>query len=413
MATETSKLLGTHRLLEQDELFYLRFPFESSGEASLHLWTDSLVGLPVTAALAASIGEPGYVSSTRDLSDDSRSTVKGCRPDFLIKAGNVPIFRLEEKAGMNELHIAEGELRSKSILSTLIYGDFPFNIGVAVAHSLYKFHLMHVGKKRMDKLVVFDLDDENVKNSRMSCISFSYSIGVFLGQLLRHQPLPCPAFPCVGSSIRAESNRYVIFLSLTQYLKVFPSTRPLIFYKRLREALSGVPNLSYIDSSHDAIKTRKDKGTVELKMRVVGYSDLKPQTAIGWLELVRDVLTCLAALHGKGYCHGDVRLANIVYVPEHKDINVPSGWYLIDIEYTCPFADEFIPNYKCSSVLEIAKTYGMSAKLDMFMVGKVLNKIPYDNRVSSLHEINFADKSSGDALTMVKSIIARMNTGDM
>lgn len=410
MHNETMRVLKSNRkscyVAKDSHVLTADFPSESAGENALISWTDYLVSFPIVDVLSRLEAD---VTLTRNLTDESGSTVQSLRPDLLIKVQGFPLFRCEEKYSERRFEKAKQELIKKSILSTLVFGDFPFNVGLTVCNKRFSFFLMNVGESRLHPL--FDVrmtGGSDLIEHRLSCLSFSFSVGFFLGEALRKRPLPTFFFPRPYDVFQKENFRYVSIFNLTTYQKVFPSQRSCDFFEKLRADLKGVTFLSFIDSGNKSISEAmvENQRVIKLTMKVVGYPDLVPRTVKEWLQCLMNVLMCLTGMHRKGYCHGDVRMSNIVYVPQHPDIQGTVGWYLIDIEYACPFQDEgHIPKYANADFAEKVSQVGMSAELDMFMLDDLIRKNMRPHfSLPQLDDVDFSTLSSEAALDLLQTI---------
>ena len=277
--------------------------------------------------------------NTRDMTGTG-ATQRNRRPDFLCYAKGLLIFKGEEKADERQYEKAQKELLYKfGRFSRACFGDIQFMICYAAAGYTLGFYAIGVHDEK--RVSIHPLTDElylRRTGDRLKAFIAVINIMRVIRTIL-------PGIPVVYSAFRTNiihDGTTIYFMIYTVRKTIANGFLPYTEARGMRHEQALQNRLKVLKGMYDAAR-----GCPNLVQAVVGEPMLSPggkyivtMTTTGITEgpknreevkaMTRCVLTGLVRLHQNKYVHRDVRLPNIIKIPDQPP---RTSYVLIDFEH--------------------------------------------------------------------------------
>ena len=356
-------------------LFTIDTKFSGKSESMLHYPIDSMIRIPLEN-FNKYLGGSLPIDIDRDKSD-SGSTTKGTqRPDFLCWINKLLIFKGEEKANVGDFGTAKAELVEKfNVLDPIFFGNVKFMICYAAAGPNVQFYAIDGSKetaKNPNQLIPFTsvLNSSNLVD-RITILRTIVNIARIV--LTISDSIPDVIIPLGKKQKLGHS--YITYYA-NSVVKLVPEVdlpyaqnlnSRVLFLTRMYNHAKGHPGLVQI--KEDPIYV-KDEKAYKVKMTTRGIPcDLKTESDVQ--EMTKCVLTGLARLHTGKYVHRDIRIPNIVFVPEPHD---NFRYVLIDFEHggtNRQKPSEILNGWDQDTLTRTGQYVFLS---DMYQLGKMLER---------------------------------------
>ncbi|KAG2499097.1 hypothetical protein HYH03_003280 [Edaphochlamys debaryana] len=279
-------------------------------------------------------------STNRNAADRSGATVPQLRPDFLCWVRNVLIFKGEEKAGRQQMEDAVAELSAK-MSDTWLEGLGPSSeqppsmLAYAAAGRSMQFFSIRKRAGTVFATPISDVIDLDTIPGRVRALTAACNIWRLLAGF---SSTGMTAAFALGATLRnPDGDRLVTLMpgfirkSIFNFHKVQAPYTSFELLQKLYREMSTYDNPCVIIQARGGdgpAGPRLENDTYVVHLAPVGVPCSKPpETEADVARAVHGVLRGLAALHGKGYVHRDVRWDNVVYLPAER------RWLLIDLEH--------------------------------------------------------------------------------
>jgi hypothetical protein len=346
--------------------------FDDTSKDMVHWGIDSLIRIPLQIFRESLGGGVLPIEMDRNSKDQGTTTVNNKRPDFLCWTNDVLLFKGEEKGDFKDFQIAEHELVDKfDKFDPLNFGNIQFMICYAVAGSNLRFYAINGSPNANSLNRLVSLSDRlDIKNSRdrvsILCIVVNIAriIRTVCGGISR---LIVP----IGKRIKLKKSTITFFddsveklvpLEYLPHMNDFDDR--VAFLLEVYSCAKGHPGLIQIKEGVDPkIRTQ---GTYRVVFETRGRTfQLNSENEAR--EMAHSVLTGLAWLHENDYVHCDIRLPNIVFVPDEE-----YKYILIDFENSNSSGfspSEFLKDWDNRT---LNKKYKYTSQSDLYQFGKML-----------------------------------------
>ncbi|POG62548.1 hypothetical protein GLOIN_2v1810596 [Rhizophagus irregularis DAOM 181602=DAOM 197198] len=312
-------------------LFTIDTKFSGKSESMLHHPIDSMIRIPLEN-FNKYLGGSLPIDIDRDKSD-SGSTTKGTqRPNFLCWIKKLLIFKGEEKANVGDFDTARIELVEKfNVLDPIFFGNIKFLICYAAAGSNVQFYAIDGSK-------------ETVKNPNQLMPLTGVLNSINLVDRI--------------TILRTTVNIARIMLTISDNIT------DMIIPLGKKQKLPGL-----VQIKEDPLFIQ-DQRMYKVKMTTQGIP-CKLNNENDVREMTKCVLTGLARLHAGRYVHRDIRIPNIVFVPEHHD---NFRYVLIDFEHGGMNKQKPGENLNGWDANTLTKSGHYVYLSEMYQLGKMLEK---------------------------------------
>ncbi|CAG8742424.1 18019_t:CDS:2 [Rhizophagus irregularis] len=340
-------------------LFTIDTKFSGKSESMLHHPIDSMIRIPLEN-FNKYLGGSLPIDIDRDKSD-SGSTTKGTqRPNFLCWIKKLLIFKGEEKANVGDFDTARIELVEKfNVLDPIFFGNIKFLICYAAAGSNVQFYAIDGSKetvKNPNQLMPLTgvLNSINLVD-RITILRTTVNIArimLTISDNITDMIIPLGKKQKLGHS-------YITFFA-NSVVKLVPEV-DLPYTQHLQS------RVRFLTSMY---KHAKDQRMYKVKMTTQGIP-CKLNNENDVREMTKCVLTGLARLHAGRYVHRDIRIPNIVFVPEHHD---NFRYVLIDFEHGGMNKQKPGENLNGWDANTLTKSGHYVYLSEMYQLGKMLEK---------------------------------------
>ncbi|GES88402.1 hypothetical protein RCL_jg5311.t1 [Rhizophagus clarus] len=372
----------------------------NKSESMLHYPIDAMIRVPLET-FNKYIGGALPIEIDRDKADSGTTTIGTKRPDFLCWTKKLLLFKGEEKASSGEFNAAVEELEEKfNVLDPICFGKIQFMIGYAIAGSTVRFYAIDgsVEAKKKPSILSPLTSELNASNlvDRFTILRTVVNIARII--LTISDNIPNTLIPLGKRQKLGHS--FITFLSDVVEKIILKVDLPYAtnldnrvnFLKKMYDYAKGHPGLVQVEKGP---LFDKGKGIYRVVMKTRGIpcvSELKNENNVR--EMMKCILTGLARLHQGNFVHRDIRLPNVVYVPESPD---KFNYVLIDFEhgfYNRRACNEKLSGYD-DNTLTTAGYYTTTS--DMYQLGKMLEAL--SSRISSDQGRGFVEELKSKKLT--------------
>eukprot|EP00298_Acanthocystis_sp_HF-20_P011135 c19247_g1_i4.p1 GENE.c19247_g1_i4~~c19247_g1_i4.p1 ORF type:complete len:352 (+),score=42.80 c19247_g1_i4:379-1434(+) len=310
----------------------------------------------------------------------STTTGNKFRPDFVgVLSNGIVFLRGEEKSDQHSVDLALSELNSKMAeWSAHLYGYLPYVFGYAAAGSIIQICVIHPHEnstihKHVTPIVKYDITN---KTSRSCLLQNLLWICTLAPLMTQHLP----------NGVRTHAFATLVRQNKKVTLVFDEDSVTKNFYFSEQECLS-------LRDKFDLLKQLKCKNIPEITQVKITNSVLQvttkpiglvaiPTTKQQLKQAIISVIMALQALHGIGYCHGDIRWDNIVLLAEYRSgfLNTDQ-WMLIDYDLSAPTGTTNI-----TWASHPFKKQKLTFSADWFQVGELLTSPSLGNQFEELNE---------------------------
>ncbi|KAJ3084069.1 hypothetical protein HK102_000766, partial [Quaeritorhiza haematococci] len=261
---------------------------------------------------------PGLITIDRNKADSTAATLNSMRPDWMLWLNGNLIFKGEEKPEQEELGDAIEELTSKfGSMPSIFYGDVSFMICYAAAGAVLGFYVIDRRTGTLhDISPLYRLTD---KSDRLSILCFIFNL---LRLLRTWSPQLGQQLVELGKKVSHNDSKITFYEKYV--LKTVPCTK---LFRYDEEAVT-----DRIDFLRDMYALARNKpglvqgevpyregGSYHVRMSTIGIPLSKRRESMTEADVrnaAKAVLQGLKCLHSASYVHRDIRLANVLYLPE-------------------------------------------------------------------------------------------------
>ncbi|RLN10509.1 hypothetical protein BBJ28_00025772 [Nothophytophthora sp. Chile5] len=270
------------------------------------------------------------VLKCRPRADRTGTTHPRKRPGCVFQYQCVVLMRGEEKSSLVPIPVAVRELTSKMRRwSELFYGDLPYILGYATSGADLQMVAIEIsnGPCRPTPILACNIFMEKARTLKVF-----YNLAFLLREmsLLVNRSSWCNLLPFVPDV--NEKRKLVLLdgaiertITRTQCSSAEDFERLVDVYKTLKgvEVSAGGSPVTHLQTV-EMLREKDDRLVVVLSP--VGSRRVPESDEVS--EWLRAMLTALKHWHSRGYCHGDVRWRNIVFVSSYRSCY----WLLIDMD---------------------------------------------------------------------------------
>ncbi|POM67107.1 Hypothetical protein PHPALM_16938 [Phytophthora palmivora] len=270
---------------------------------------DKLIDITVHICLSRGM----RVNIMRNVEDPTGTSKKKKRPDVIIICNDMVVLRGEEKRAGVDIDIPSLELTTKmNPWSIMRYGQLPFILGYVTSGPRLQIVMINATNGELKVTEVLDINSIHMWN-KSDAIKAFYNLAFIFEQMVvaSRQALPTRWLPCRNRNRRLE----LVKISVGK-----PFTEP-----REIEVIQRTIKRKWYVVFH-AFGTK-----IVAQLTPLGYHR-QPDTEAEVYNWLHDMLTALRNWHACGYCHGDVCMENIVYIPS----STRGYWILIDMDKSHP-----------------------------------------------------------------------------
>jgi len=308
------------------------------------------------------------------------STYAAKRPDFLCLLKDVLLFRGEEKSDLDEFDSAVEDLERKfKMIDPLSFGSIKYCICYAAAASIIRFYVLDGssdGASLPSRLIPLTnkLDFTATRDRIIVIHTIINIIRIFvtIKDALPESPIP------VGKRLKTNSSEIIFFDDFV--MKKIPKDN--LPYSEIMDDRIGFLCKMYMHAKGSIglvqIKNipKLKRRNYEVSLETRGYRHL-PKDENELKTMTWCILMGLKRLHEGGYVHHDIRIPNIIYVPN----NDCSPFVLIDFEdgdYSGKSVEKDLKDWD-EGTLENDRVY--TEQSDLYQFGKLLEK--FDDLLSN------------------------------
>jgi hypothetical protein len=308
---------------------YRQLPSDTDSEDCWHSVYDDLITIPLKT-ISSCRGIEIHIG--RNITDNTGTTKQHLRPDFLVTLeDHLLVLKGEHKNGSTSMQASIDELKSKMSpgWSVLTYGALDYIICFATAGSFIRFFSITKSHELIPISRKF-----NVRK-----IEDCASVFKIVVNLVRVIEVMANYWPPKWSNISVQAYRsisrgYYVVLEFggCDLVKKTSgvSTEDIERLREIHECLMDIPG----DASNLHMVRVYDlkvyPTAINARLGPLGFQTV-PKDARELLMAIYSVLLALRTWHSCGWCHGDIRWSNIVYVP----VTVENGfWMLIDFDHS-------------------------------------------------------------------------------
>ncbi|RLN06497.1 hypothetical protein BBJ28_00026608, partial [Nothophytophthora sp. Chile5] len=340
----------------------LKLKFSPEAVASENSWQeyyDTLLTISTTLCLENKFA----VLKRRNLADTTGTTQLRKRPDCILQHKGVVLMRGEEKRSLVPITASLGELTDKMRRwSVVFYGDLPYILGYATSGADLQMVAIERsdGSCRPTPILACDILTETAR-----ALKVFYNLAFLLREMssLVKRSLWCDLVPFVPN---VNEKRKIVLLdevverTITRSHDVSAADfeRLVNVYKTLAELSAEGSPVTHLQTVEEL---REKNGRLIVELSPVGCIRRPERDEVSkWL---RDILTALKHWHSRGYCHGDLRWRNIVFVPSRRS----SYWVLIDMDESYQSNQAIIQwNHPCHG-------HYLRFQHDLYQLGELMN----------------------------------------
>jgi len=342
----------------------------NKSESMLHYPLDSMIRIPLET-FNRFLGNVLPIEIDRDDTDSGTTTIGTKRPDFLCWTKDLLLFKGEEKADANDMNIARDELIDKfNILDSIFFGEIKFMICYAAGGLKIRFYAID-GSEETQKRLIALTNPLNARNllDRITILRTVVNIARIIMTI--NDDIPDTIIP-LGKR-RKLGHSFITFYADSVEKRVLETDLPysedldsrVKFLKSMYQHAKDYTGLVQVKKGPVFVN-----GFYKIVMKTRGIPCvLKTENQLR--EMTKCVLAGLVRLHEKKFVHRDIRLPNILYVPDSPE---NSKYVLIDFEHGG--YDKQKPNEPLRDWDENTLTSGKRYTLrsDIYQLGKLLEK---------------------------------------
>ncbi|KAJ3079018.1 hypothetical protein HK102_004077 [Quaeritorhiza haematococci] len=313
-----------------------------TSEDMRHLWIDVLIRQMFEDA--RDNGIIPEVELDRNTKDRTAATAKSMRPDWMVWLKGNLLFKGEEKAEQKDFGDAINELTSKfGRMPSIFYGDVSFMICYAAAGPLLAFYAIERRTKALHDISrVYRLTNPLDRLSVL-CVVFN------ILRILRtwYPVLGRPSF-ALGEKVPHGDSTITFFEDFV--LKTVPPTK--LFRHDEESVAHRIQSLCYMYAfARDkpglvqGEVTYRNGGSYQVRMSTIGIPLSKRKQSMMEADVrnaAKAVLQGLDCLHSASIVHRDIRLDNVLYLPEAFRGH---NYALIDFEHAGGAGDHWVGNW--------------------------------------------------------------------
>ncbi|OWY98877.1 hypothetical protein PHMEG_00030237 [Phytophthora megakarya] len=321
---EGSPKLNCEDLATMINTFVLMCGIPPAPDASENEWLvfyQMLLNIPIHLCKANALD----LTTVRDRVGETSTTYLKLRPDVILHYNGLVLFRGEEKNAATKLDVSLDELVSKMrSWNPMFYGELPYILGYATSGPMLR--LVAIDRYRnVHKL----LDFRSITLGKAETIKAFFNLSFLLDKMStlsnRMQPTRLKPFTATNNKKRTlelMEDKIRRTIEITECEDQANFDRLADIYLVLEQLGDSESERTHLQT---VLKRKVTNTQLTVELGPVGFERQPKHEEI--CEWLRDILTALKYWHGCGYCHGDIRWRNMVYVPSE-----PGYWLLIDMD---------------------------------------------------------------------------------
>ena len=349
---------------------------DDTTEDMMHWGIDSLIRVPLQIFRENLGGGVLPIEMDRNSKDQGTTTIGNKRPDFLCWANGVLLFKGEEKAEADDFSVAVDELKEKfNKFDPLYFGNVQFMVCYAVAGPLLGFYAINGSPNAnpLNRLVPLS-NRLNIRNSRdrVSILCMVVNIARIIRTV--SNTIPRTIVP-IGKRLKLAKSTITFFEDSVE--KMVPLEHlphegnvndRVAFLQRMYNCAKGHPGL--IQVKEGGGPKIKNRGVYRVVFETRGQ-DFRLRSENEVREMAHSVLTGLTWLHKNGYVHRDIRISNIVFVPNIRNYR----YTLIDFEHGSADGLEASEGLMDWDGATLTSNNQYTSQSDLYQFGKMLRSL--------------------------------------
>jgi len=334
-------------------------------DASENLWQSYYdVFLAMTENLCRGYGFP--IEPKRNQVDPS-TTKKNLRPDYVLCHNKLLLLRGEEKCSGFPIAIPLKELTDKMHQwNPVFYGELPFILGYATSGA--SISIVAIDQRLMRHEI---LTNTSILIDQANVLKFFYNVAFFVEIMANksNRQGACKFFPYtpITNGIRTME---LMDTGFKRIFEIDPETQETTEFDRLLKIYQTLEAINQNSQERTCLQivssssVKSSKFTLLLKPLGMERKPIDSQEVENCL---RCILIALKYWHQYGYCHGDIRWSNIVYVQRES-----AYWMLIDMDESYP------NNTKVIDWNHPRTGEKLTFQHDLYQLGKLFSDFTFD-----------------------------------
>ncbi|CAG8522299.1 29647_t:CDS:2 [Gigaspora margarita] len=370
----------------------------NNSECMLHYPLDTMIRIPLKT-FNRFLGSDLPIEIDRDDTDSGTMTDGTKRPDFLCWVNNLLILKGEEEASANNLYMARNELVEKfSVLNPVFFDKFQYMICYAAAGSSIGFYAIDGSEGAVQRLIALTNSlDANNHIDRITILRTVINIARIV--LTISDDISSTIVPLGKRQKRGHS--FITFYADSVEKRVLKADLPysedlnsrIQFLESMYQYAKGYPGLVQIEKG--PVVTKK---FYKIVMKTRGIPCLLI-TEDELREMAKCVLTGLARLHGGNFVHRDIKLPNILYIPDSCENFKYFLIYFVHGGFNKQKPGELLTGWD-ENTLTNAGCYTSTS--DMYQFGKLLER--YNNLMTTDDGKDFTNRLKSKCMTAAMAL---------
>ncbi|KAI3653576.1 hypothetical protein MP228_001523 [Amoeboaphelidium protococcarum] len=308
---------------------YKQLPSATASEDCWHYVYDNLITAPLKMVSKCRGIE---IDTQRNSIDITGTTKRLQRPDYLVIMDNhLLVMKGEHKSALVNIRTSTEELVQKmsSGWSVLTYGSLDYIIGFATAGSQIQFFAITKAHQLVPLSKILDL---RIIDQCAQIIKIAVNLVRVFEVFSKYWPPKWANFSVQAYQSVNRSDGVVLEFGDCDLVKKTSglSLEKLQRLAEIHECLRSIPGDAQSLHMIRVYNLKVYSTTIRAHLGPLGFQ-IVPKDLGELVEAIHSVLRALSIWHSLGWCHGDIRWSNIVYVPT----SVENGfWMLIDFDHS-------------------------------------------------------------------------------